>query len=99
MPEDIHRRLDMVERNQTDHAKTLTEVIGGLRETRDEVADLKLANAVNAEREKARDDWRGRTEAKLDNIYKLGWWVLTTFGVLTMSALANLLYSGGPNGP
>lgn len=93
--EEIRERLATTERNQSDFAKSITSLIGTIREVENDVDRLKTAEAVAVEREKARDEWRGRTEKKLDGIYNLGWWVLATFGALTMAALANLLYSGG----
>jgi DNA repair ATPase RecN len=95
----IRERLATTERNQSDLAKTVTEVVNHLNETRDDVAALKTNEAVNVAYEKARDEWRQRTEKKLDGIYSLGWWVLATFGSLTVAAVANILYGGGGNGP
>jgi len=95
MPDEISsmlRRLDMTERNQTDLAKSVTALVV-------DVADLKTKDAVNAEREKARDDWRTRTEEKLNSIYKLGWWVLFTFGTVALGSVARFLFSGGFNVP
>lgn len=97
--DDLRSRLASTERNQSDLARTITELVGNLGETQHDVSRLLTDAAVNVEREKARDEWRGRTEKKLDGIYKLGWWVLATFGSLTMAALASLLYGGGGNGP
>jgi len=86
------RRMDMTERNQTDLAKSITALV-------QDVAELKLKDAVNAAREEARDEWRSRTEKRLNSIYGLGWWVLATFGSLTIAAIANLLYRGGAGVP
>lgn len=97
--DDIRSRLATTERNQSDLAKSISEIVGSLSDTRDDVARLKTAEAVNIAREEAHAEWRKRTEAKLDGIYRLGWWVLTTFGSLTLAALASLLYGGGGNGP
>ena len=97
--DDLRTRLATTERNQSDLAKSISEIVGSLSDTRDDVARLKTAEAVNIAREEARDEWRKRTAAKLDGIYRLGWWVLTTFGSLTLAALASLLYGGGGNGP
>lgn len=85
------RRVDMLERNISDQSKTLTALV-------EDVSELKMQSAVNGEREKARDDWRKRTEQRLDGIYRLGWWVLTTFGALVIMQLSRMLF-GGVNVP
>lgn len=88
MPDELSailRRLDMNERNSTDLAKTVTVLV-------EDVSNLKLKDAVNAEREKARDDWRQRTEKKLDRIYGLGWWVLATFGASAIAGIVALVF-------
>lgn len=84
------RRVDAIERNQTDQAKTLTVLV-------QDVSQLLVKDAVNAEREKARDDWRLRTEQKLDRIYSLGRWVLTTFGAAAIALVVNFAFRGGFN--
>lgn len=86
------RRVDGLERNHTDQAKTLTALV-------QDVSDLKLESALNKEREKARDEWRVRTEQKLDRIYNLGWWVLGTFGMAAMAMISRFMLSGGFNVP
>lgn len=98
MPDDLQRRLDMSERNQSDLAKSVTGLISELQYVQDDISRLKTNEEVNKAREEGRDEWRKRTEGKLDGIYRLGWWVLTSFGGLTMAALANLLYGGGGHG-
>ena len=84
----LARRLDMLERNVSDHAKTITAVVH-------DVSDLKTKNAVDDEREKSRDEWRSRTEKRLDGIYRLGWWVLTTFGAILVAMVAQFVFKGG----
>ena len=76
--DDLRSRLASTERNQSDLARTITELVGSLGETQHDVSRLLTDAAVNVERENARDEWRGRTEKKLDGIYKLGWWVLAS---------------------
>lgn len=87
-PQVLARRLDMVERNVSDHAKSLTALVH-------DVSELRTKNAVDDEREKARDDWRSRTEKRLDGIYRLGWWVLTTFGAILVAMVAQFVFRGG----
>lgn len=96
--DELRRRVDVTERNQTDLAKSVTGIIESHQSLDDRLDRLERNEEINKVREEARDEWRKRTEAKLDGIYKLGWWVLTTFGALTMAALANLLYGRGGNG-
>lgn len=97
--EDLRARLATTERNQSDLAKSITVLVETNQEAEKRLAKLETNEEVNKAYEQARDEWRKRTELKLDGIYKLGWWVLTTFGSLTMAALAAILYGGGGNGP
>lgn len=97
--DDLRSRLASTERNQSDLAKSITVIVETQQDTDKRVSRLEINEEVNKAHEEARDEWRKRTEVKLDGIYRLGWWVLTTFGGLTMAALANLLYGGGSNGP
>lgn len=87
-PQVLARRLDMLERNVSDHAKTITAVVH-------DVSELKTKNAVDDERERSRDEWRSRTEKRLDGIYRLGWWVLTTFGAILVAMVAQFVFRGG----
>jgi len=84
----VVRRLDMLERNVSDHARVSTVLL-------QDVAELKTKNAVDDEREKSRDEWRTRTEKRLDGIYRLGWWVLTTFGAILVAMVAQFVFKGG----
>lgn len=92
------RRLDAAERNGSDLAKTITRLVEELDEVRKPLDDLRLDRAVRAERDIRTTERFDRLEKKIDGVYRLGWWVLTTFGALTMAAVANLLY-GGAHGP
>jgi hypothetical protein len=94
MADDLHRRLDMTERNQSDLARTVTGIVQEIAGLQEDVHRLKTNEEINKVREESRDEWRKRTESKLDGIYRLGWWVLTTFGGLTLAALANILFGG-----
>lgn len=87
-PQVLMRRLDMVERNVSDHAKSLTALVH-------DVSELRTKNAVDDERERSRDEWRSRTEKRLDGIYRLGWWVLTTFGAILVAMVAQFVFRGG----
>jgi hypothetical protein len=102
MPDnDIHamlRRLDTMERNQSDLAKSVTEMVSDLNELRRPIDDLRIDREVRKERDIRQTERFDRIEVRLDGISKLGWWVLTTFGALTMAAIANLLF-GGPHAP
>lgn len=87
-PQVLARRLDMLERNVSDHSKSLTALVH-------DVSELRTKNAVDDERERSRDEWRSRTEKRLDGIYRLGWWVLTTFGAILVAMVAQFVFRGG----
>lgn len=109
MPDEIHailRRLDSIERNQTDAAKTTSIII-------EEIHGVKTDRAVRMERDKAlgerferieerrteRDkvlaDRFERIEERLNSIYKIGWWFLAVFGAGFIALVANFTYRGG----
>lgn len=88
------RRVDTAERNQSDLAKTITELVSEIDDLRKSLDELRLDRAVRTERDIRQTDRFDRIEKRLDGIAKLGWWVLTTFGALTMAAIANLLFGG-----
>lgn len=94
---DLHallRRLDTAERNHSDLSKTITSLVGEIDDLHKALDDLRLDRAVRTERDIRQTDRFDRIEKRLDGISKLGWWVLTTFGALTMAAVANLLFGG-----
>lgn len=93
--DEIRRRVDVIERNQSDQAKSITVLVENQERSDKRVEQLERSELEDRVREEARDEWRKRTELKLDGIYRIGWWVLATFGSLTLAALANLLYGGG----
>lgn len=89
------RRLDTIERNQTDQAGTLTaeaHAIDGL-EKADRAAEIER---VRREGKDAALELRlGAIEQRINGIYRLGFWVLTAFGTSTVALLVNFLFKGG----
>lgn len=88
---DLHsilRRLDSIERNQSDAAKTASVVI-------DEIHGVKTDRAVRTERDLRLNERLERIEERLDGVYKIGWWFLALFGAAFVSLLANFTFRGG----
>jgi hypothetical protein len=92
-------RIASLERYAISHGETLGKHTG-------ELIDLKTERAVRIERDKNLDERLERIEeainkldasntAKFSGIYKLGWWVLGTFGASFIALLANFLFKGG----
>lgn len=93
MPDDIHallRRLDAIERNQTDAAKTSTVLI-------EEIHGVKTDREVRKERDVRLNDRLERIEERIDGVYKIGWWFLAIFGAAFVALVANFTFRGGFN--
>lgn len=91
LPDEINavlRRLDSIERNQTDAARTTTAIV-------EEIHGVKTDRAVRAERDKALADRLERIEERLEGVYKIGWWFLAVFGAGFIALVANFTYRGG----
>lgn len=91
LPADVQslfRRLDTIERNQSDAAKTSTAII-------EEIHGVRTDRAVRAERELRLNERLERIEERIDGVYKIGWWFLALFGAAFISLLANFTFRGG----
>ena len=97
MPEDIVRRVDTVERNQSDLARSITEIVGELGEMRKPLDELRVDRAVRQERDKNLNERLDRIEASIAAVYSLGKWLLATFGAVLIVAVASFIVKGGLN--
>lgn len=91
LPEEIQallRRLDAIERNQSDAAKTASAVI-------EEIHGVKTDRAVRTERDLRLNERLERIEERLDGVYKIGWWFLALFGAAFISLVASFTFRGG----
>lgn len=91
-------RLLILERNLSDQGKTITEVIGDQREIRDDVSDLKRANAVRDVEDRHLDERLDRIETSIKAVYGLGKWLLGAIGSLIVAAVVGFVLKGGPLG-
>lgn len=81
-------RLLLLEHDVRNHAKSLSELTLALAETQKNIGTLLVNEAGRLEREKA-------TEARLDAIYRLGWWILTTIVSACILVVVRFFASGG----
>lgn len=91
----ILRRLDGVESNQTLLAKSHTEFVQDLGEIRKPLDELRTDREVRKERDKNLNERLDRIEEGQRGIYRLGWWVLATFGASAIALIVNFAFSGG----
>lgn len=84
----FEQRLNYVERDVRDHAKTIGE-------HNKELAAIITERAVNVERDKNLNERLDRLEKAIGGVYKLGWWILAAFGGLLIALIANFLFKGG----
>jgi len=81
-------RIDIIERDILSHAKTITELTIHM-------SDFQRDKAV----EKVRDEYQAerldRIEDRINAVYKLGWWVLASFGGIFITLVANFVFRGG----
>jgi uncharacterized protein Yka (UPF0111/DUF47 family) len=89
------RRMDMTERNQTDLAKSVTELTEEIGELQKPLRQLETDREVRKERDKHLNERLDRIEVSIDRIYRLGWWVLAAFGASAVALVANFAFRGG----
>lgn len=102
MPDEIAaltRRVDANERNHTDLAKSVTAIVEDQRSVREEINAIKIDREVRKVREEHLNERLDRIEDRIDDVYKLGRWVLTAFGASLLALLANFIFRGGLIGP
>lgn len=95
MPDELSaviRRLDVIERNQSDAARTTTVLI-------EEIHGVKTDREVRKERDARNNERLERIEERIDGIYKIGWWFLAVFGAAFIALVANFTFRGGFNAP
>ena len=83
-------RLELVERDLQSHAKTITELTNRM-------VDYEKDQAVKEVEDEFLEKRIEANEKKLDAVYRLGWWTLTTFGAVFIAAAANFVARGGLN--
>ena len=93
MPDEMSallRRLDAIERNQSDAARTATAIV-------EEIHGIKTDREVRKERDLRLNERLDRIEERLDGVYKIGWWFLAIFGAAFIALVANFTFRGGFN--
>ena len=113
MPDEITsllRRLDMTERNQSDLAKTITELTLAVREVRVEQDDARVDKAVREERNKALNERLERIERSIEHgfaaakedvderfgrLNKPLWMATAAFISVMVGAFATFIIKGG----
>jgi hypothetical protein len=81
-------RLDLVERDVQSHARTITELTKAL-------AEVDKKEAVRDLRDEHLDEHLESIGARIDGIYRLGWWILAAFGTSAVGLMANFIFRGG----
>ena len=98
MPDEINqivRRLDTVERNTTDLAKSVTNITEELSDLSKPLRELEVDREVHKERDKNLYSRLDQIETSIENVHNLGWWVLGTFGASAIALIANFMFKGG----
>lgn len=102
MNDDIPRRLDAIERNASDLARTATAVMEEIaavkvrvRELEEHHQDYRVKTAAEAERDKALQSDIANIKDDIKSIKSLGKWALTTFIGAIILAFVAFLVKGG----
>jgi predicted nuclease with TOPRIM domain len=110
--DDVRRRLDTTERNQSDLAKTMTEVINELHMLKSPIDELRLDRAARLERDKNQLERFMRIEHQLEKgfervqedidarwrtLQKPLWAAASAFIVVIVAALWQFIIRGGLN--
>lgn len=98
MPDEIKqivRRLDTVERNTTDLAKSVTNITEELSDLSKPLRELEVDREVRKERDKNLYSRLDQIETSIEKVHNLGWWVLGTFGASAIALIANFMFKGG----
>jgi hypothetical protein len=77
-----------LERDVQAHAKTITEFTVAITELKTDAAIQEVKDGHTAER-------LTRIETSINNVYRLGWWVLAAFGGSFIALVANFIFKGG----
>jgi hypothetical protein len=91
----VERAQVIIDRNQSDVAKSLTAIVEDHSKTKDVLDQLRTDREVRQERDKHLNERLDRIEKSIARLYNLGWWVLTAFGATLIAAVANFLVKGG----
>lgn len=89
------RRLDATERNQSDFAKTMTEVIGEMQILRRLMDEFKTERAVRLVEDKHLAERLDRIEVSIKAVHSLGRYVLFAFFGSLIATTATFIVNGG----
>ena len=89
------RRLDIVERNAADLARVATELTAKIGAVNSIVDELRLDRAARQERDKALNERLERIEESIEDVQKIGRWVLMAFGTSLVALIVNFVVRGG----
>jgi hypothetical protein len=98
MPDEMSqllRRVDTIERNHSDAAKSITKIVGEINEMRPPVDQMRIDREVRKERDKNLNERLDRIEASIRSVYNLGKWVLTAIAASLVTAFVTFLVNGG----
>jgi hypothetical protein len=101
MPDNIDptvmaRRLDGMDRNLSDLARSVTHLVQDIDKSKNVLDELRVDRALRVERDLRIAEQFTEVKAKINGIYKLGWWVLATFGAALIMLMVNFALRGGP---
>lgn len=95
----VETSLELLLRDLRDHAKSLSEIFITLADHDKKISSIESARAldraVGAERKGNLDDRLDRIEESVDQVFRLGRWILAGIGSLFLAALANFVLRGG----
>jgi hypothetical protein len=81
-------RLAALERDREAHARSIGEFAKALIE-------IDKKEALRELGDKHLDERLDRIEARLDGVFRLGWWILAAFGTSAVALIANFAFRGG----
>lgn len=98
MPDEINqivRRLDTVERNTTDLAKSVTNITEEMSDLSRPLRQLETDREVRKVSDQHLYSRLGQIENSIAKVHNLGWWTLGTFGASAIALIANFMFKGG----
>lgn len=95
--DELNRRMDVVERNQSDLARSVTGIVDELGKVREPLDQLRVDREVRRERDKNLYQRLDRIEDSIAAVYSLGKWLLATIGAVVIVAAVTFMLNGGLN--
>lgn len=95
--DELKRRIDVIERNQSDQARSMTGIVEELNEMRKPLDQLRVDREVRKERDKNLNERLDRIEDSIAAVYSLGKWLLATIGAVVVVAAVTFMLNGGLN--